>query len=59
MLSKMDDDLFSSCLAKYKDKEEKHASLEAKHKLTWEKLESAAAFQSVTGHTAILVGHQP
>jgi serine/threonine-protein phosphatase 2A regulatory subunit B' len=43
MLSKMDDDLFLSCVAKYKDKEEKHVSLEAKHKLTWEKLESAAA----------------
>jgi serine/threonine-protein phosphatase 2A regulatory subunit B' len=55
----MDDDIFSSCLAKYKDKEEKHASLEAKHKFTWEKLESALAFQLVTVHTAILVGHQP
>jgi serine/threonine-protein phosphatase 2A regulatory subunit B' len=55
----MDDDLFSSCLAKYKDKEEKHVSLEAKHKITWEKLESVAAFQSVTGHTTILVGQQP
>ncbi|XP_066360716.1 serine/threonine protein phosphatase 2A 57 kDa regulatory subunit B' kappa isoform [Miscanthus floridulus] len=59
MFSEMDDDLFSSCLAKYKEEEEKRASLEAKRKLTWEKLESAAAFQPVTGHTAVLVGHHP
>jgi len=59
MFSEMDDDLFSSCLAKYKEEEEKRASLEAKRKLTWEKLEAAAAFQPVTGHTAVLVGHQP
>jgi serine/threonine-protein phosphatase 2A regulatory subunit B' len=59
MFSEMDDDLFSSCLAKYKEEEEKRVSLEAKRKLTWEKLEAAAAFQPVTGHTAVLVGHQP
>ncbi|KAL6610620.1 hypothetical protein ACP70R_040589 [Stipagrostis hirtigluma subsp. patula] len=59
MFSEMDEDLFSSCLAKYKEDEEKRVSLEAKRTLTWQKLESAASFQPVTGHTAVLVGHQP
>jgi serine/threonine-protein phosphatase 2A regulatory subunit B' len=56
MFSEMDEDLFSSCLDKYKEDEEKRAQLEAKRKLTWEKLESAAAFQPVTGHAAVLIG---
>ncbi|NP_001146050.1 Serine/threonine protein phosphatase 2A 57 kDa regulatory subunit B' kappa isoform [Zea mays] len=59
MFSEMDGDHFSSCLARYKEEEERLVSLEAKRKLTWEKLESAAAFQPVTGQTAVLVGHQP
>lgn len=59
MFSEMDADLFSSCLAKYKEREEKQAQLEAKRRLTWEKLESAAAFQPVTGHAAVLIGRQP
>jgi serine/threonine-protein phosphatase 2A regulatory subunit B' len=59
MFSEMDEDLFSSCLDKYKEDEEKRAQLEAKRMLTWEKLESAAAFQPVTGHAAVLIGHQP
>jgi serine/threonine-protein phosphatase 2A regulatory subunit B' len=59
MFSEMDGDHFSSCLARYKEEEERLASLDAKRKLTWEKLESAAAFQPVTGQTAVLVGHQP
>ncbi|GJM89693.1 hypothetical protein PR202_ga05905 [Eleusine coracana subsp. coracana] len=59
MFSEMDEDLFSSCLAKYKEDEEERAQLEAKRKLTWEKLESVAAFQPVTGHAAVLIGRQP
>ncbi|GJN15162.1 hypothetical protein PR202_gb02055 [Eleusine coracana subsp. coracana] len=58
MFSEMDEDLFSSCLAKCKEDEEDRAQLEAKRKLTWEKLESVAAFQPVTGHAAVLIGGQ-
>ncbi|KAL5232460.1 hypothetical protein ABZP36_031236 [Zizania latifolia] len=59
IFSEMDEELFSACLTKCKEDEEKQVSLEAKRRLTWEKLESAAAFQPVTGHTAVLVGRQP
>ncbi|XP_062217907.1 serine/threonine protein phosphatase 2A 57 kDa regulatory subunit B' kappa isoform-like [Phragmites australis] len=55
MLSEMDEELFSACLAKYKEDEEKRVSLEQKRRLAWERLESAAAFQPVTGNTAVLV----
>jgi serine/threonine-protein phosphatase 2A regulatory subunit B' len=56
MFSEIDEELFSSCLAKYKEDEEKQAQLEAKRKLTWEKLESAAALQPVIDHAAVLIG---
>jgi serine/threonine-protein phosphatase 2A regulatory subunit B' len=59
MFSEMDEELFSSCLAKYKEDEQKRAQLEAKRKSTWEKLESAAALQPVIDHAAILIGRQP
>ncbi|XP_006654758.1 serine/threonine protein phosphatase 2A 57 kDa regulatory subunit B' kappa isoform [Oryza brachyantha] len=59
MFSEMDEELFSACLIKYKEDEERQGSLESKRMLTWERLESAAAFQPVTGHTAVLVGRQP
>jgi serine/threonine-protein phosphatase 2A regulatory subunit B' len=59
MLSDMDEELFSECLTKCKEDEENQASLEEKRRLTWAKLESAAALQPVTGHTAVLVGRLP
>ncbi|KAL5202353.1 hypothetical protein ABZP36_013305 [Zizania latifolia] len=59
IFSEVDEELFLACLTKYKEDEEKRVSLEAKRRLTWEKLETAAAFQPVTGHTAVLVGRQP
>ncbi|KAL6845275.1 hypothetical protein ACP4OV_024770 [Aristida adscensionis] len=56
MLSEMDEDLFSACLAKYMEDEEKRASSDQERRLAWERLESAAASQPVTGNTAVLVG---
>ncbi|CAL4955126.1 unnamed protein product [Urochloa decumbens] len=55
MLSEMDEELFSTCLANHKEDRERQASLQEKRRLAWERLESAAAFQPVTGNTAVLV----
>ena len=55
MLSEMDEELFSACLAAHKEEEEMRALLKGKRRLAWELLESAAAFQPVTGNTAVLV----
>lgn len=56
VLSEMDEELFSACLATHKEDEERRALLEHKRRLAaWERLESAAAFQPVTGNTAVLV----
>ncbi|CAM0954011.1 unnamed protein product [Alopecurus aequalis] len=56
MFSEMDEEMFSACLTKCKEDEENQASLEEKRRSTWARLESAAALQPVTGHTAVLVG---
>nr|BAK03510.1 predicted protein [Hordeum vulgare subsp. vulgare] len=56
MFSEMDEELFSVCLTKCKEDEENQVSMEEKRRLKWAKLESAAALQPVTGHTAVLVG---
>jgi serine/threonine-protein phosphatase 2A regulatory subunit B' len=55
MLSEMDEELFSTCFNKYMEDEEKQESLKQNRKLAWERLESAAGFQPVTGNTAVLV----
>ncbi|KAL6614722.1 hypothetical protein ACP70R_036992 [Stipagrostis hirtigluma subsp. patula] len=55
LLSEMDEELFSACLTRYKDDEEERASAEQRRRLAWERLESVAAFQPVTGNTAVLV----
>ncbi|XP_073007220.1 serine/threonine protein phosphatase 2A 57 kDa regulatory subunit B' kappa isoform [Typha latifolia] len=55
MLSEMDEELFLSCQTKYQEEKEKRMALEEKRKITWERLESAAAFQPVTGNTPVLV----
>lgn len=55
MLSEMDDELFLACQRKFKEEEEKRMAVEEKRKMTWERLETAAAFQPVTGNTAVLV----
>uniref|UniRef100_M8BBU9 Serine/threonine protein phosphatase 2A regulatory subunit n=1 Tax=Aegilops tauschii TaxID=37682 RepID=M8BBU9_AEGTA len=55
MFSEMDEELFSACLTKCKEDEENQASMEEKRRLKWAKLESAAALQPVTGHTAVLM----
>jgi serine/threonine-protein phosphatase 2A regulatory subunit B' len=55
MLSEMDEELFSTCLNNYMEDEEKQESLKQKRKLAWERLESVATFQPVTGNMAVLV----
>jgi len=55
MLSEMDEELFSTCLARHKEDGERQELLEQKRRLAWEWLESVAAFQPVTGNTAVLV----
>lgn len=55
MLSEMDEDLFLACQRKFGEEEERRMAVEEKRKMTWERLETAAAFQPVTGNTAVLV----
>ncbi|KAG1346238.1 Serine/threonine protein phosphatase 2A 57 kDa regulatory subunit B' kappa isoform [Cocos nucifera] len=55
MLSEMDEELFLACQRKFEEEEEKRVAVEEKRKMTWERLETAAAFQPVTGNTAVLV----
>lgn len=55
MFSEMDDALFVTCHARFKE-EQARLSLETqKRKETWEQLENAASLQPVTGQTAVLV----
>ncbi|KAJ3670742.1 hypothetical protein LUZ60_008168 [Juncus effusus] len=56
MLAEMDEDLFDECNAKFKEEELKRDELENKRILAWKRLESVAAYQPVTGNTAVLVG---
>ncbi|XP_038987229.1 serine/threonine protein phosphatase 2A 57 kDa regulatory subunit B' kappa isoform-like [Phoenix dactylifera] len=55
MLSEMDEELFLACQRKFKEEEERRVAVEEKRKMTWERLETAAAFRPVTGNTAVLV----
>ncbi|KAJ3704282.1 hypothetical protein LUZ61_007987 [Rhynchospora tenuis] len=56
MLSEMDEELFSECEVQFKEEEERRTELEERRRLAWDHLESAAAYQPVTGKTAVLVG---
>ncbi|KAE8654491.1 hypothetical protein F3Y22_tig00117048pilonHSYRG00421 [Hibiscus syriacus] len=51
----MDEQLFMSCLAHFKEQEGKLSILAKKRKEAWERLESAASHQPITGNTAVLV----
>lgn len=52
----MDDELFLSCHAHFKEEEAKEALEAKKRKQIWEQLENAAAnVQPMTGKTAVLV----
>ncbi|KAG1367628.1 Serine/threonine protein phosphatase 2A 57 kDa regulatory subunit B' kappa isoform [Cocos nucifera] len=55
MLSEIDEELFLACQRKFEEDEERREAVEEKRKMTWERLEGAAAFQPVTGNTAVLV----
>ncbi|KAF2286906.1 hypothetical protein GH714_035216 [Hevea brasiliensis] len=52
---KMDEALFLSCLAQFKDSEEKLSLLAEKRKVAWQQLENAASLKPITGNTAVLV----
>ncbi|XP_039123835.1 serine/threonine protein phosphatase 2A 57 kDa regulatory subunit B' kappa isoform-like [Dioscorea cayenensis subsp. rotundata] len=55
MFAEMDEELFLSCERKFEEEEDKLIALEEKRRITWERLETAAASQPVTGNTAVLV----
>ncbi|XP_008811587.2 serine/threonine protein phosphatase 2A 57 kDa regulatory subunit B' kappa isoform-like [Phoenix dactylifera] len=55
MLSEMDEELFLACQRKFEEDEENRVAVEEKRKKAWERLEIAAAFQPMTGNTAVLV----
>ncbi|KAK9149536.1 hypothetical protein Scep_008293 [Stephania cephalantha] len=55
MFTEMDNDLVLSCQEKLEEEEAKLRSAAEKRKVTWERLESAALSQPVTGKTAVLV----
>ncbi|KAM0932421.1 putative protein phosphatase 2A, regulatory B subunit, B56, armadillo-like helical [Dioscorea sansibarensis] len=55
MFSEMDEELFLSCERKFEEEEDELIALEEKRRITWERLETAAASQPVTGNTAVLV----
>ncbi|KAK1299482.1 Serine/threonine protein phosphatase 2A 57 kDa regulatory subunit B' iota isoform [Acorus calamus] len=56
LFSEMDADLFLTCQERFEEEELKRAEAEEKRRLTWERLELAAATaQPVSGKTAVLV----
>ncbi|RRT59883.1 hypothetical protein GW17_00004313 [Ensete ventricosum] len=55
MLSEMDEELFLVCKTKFEEEEARQMILEEKRRMTWERLESIAAFRPVTGNTSVLV----
>ncbi|CAI0414854.1 unnamed protein product [Linum tenue] len=55
MFSEMDEQLFLSCLAQFKDEEEQLSVLAEKRKEAWQRLENAASLKPITGNTAVLV----
>lgn len=55
MLMEMDDVLFMSCHAHFKEQEAKLSLAAEKRKQAWERLENAASLQPIIGNTAVLV----
>lgn len=55
MFSEMDDVLFLSCDAQFREEESKLSLATEKRKEIWEHLEKAASLQPMTGKTAVLV----
>ncbi|KAL5729417.1 hypothetical protein ACHQM5_002375 [Ranunculus cassubicifolius] len=54
MFSEMDNDLVVSCQGIFDDEEAKQQTEAEKRKLIWERLETVASAQAVTGNTAVL-----
>ncbi|CAD5193472.1 unnamed protein product [Musa acuminata subsp. malaccensis] len=55
MLSEMDEELFLACKTKFEEEKTRQTIMEEKRRMTWERLESIAAFRPVTGNTSVLV----
>ncbi|XWS17015.1 hypothetical protein CRYUN_Cryun33cG0031400 [Craigia yunnanensis] len=55
MFMEMDDGLFMSCHAHFKEEEAKLSLLTEKRKEEWKRVENAASLQPITGNTAVLV----
>lgn len=55
VLMEMDDELFMSCDAHFKEEEAKLSLAAEKRKEAWEQLENAASLQPIIGNTAVLV----
>ncbi|KAG6490796.1 hypothetical protein ZIOFF_052109 [Zingiber officinale] len=55
MLSEMDPELFTACERQHNQDEEKRKVTEETRRMIWERLETIASFQSVTGNTPVLV----
>lgn len=55
MFSEMDDVLFMSCHAQYREQVANLSLVDQRRKEAWEQLENAARLQPITGNTAVLV----
>ncbi|XP_074574927.1 serine/threonine protein phosphatase 2A 57 kDa regulatory subunit B' kappa isoform-like [Curcuma longa] len=55
MLPEMDPELFVACERQHHEDEEKRKVTEETRRMIWERLETIASFQSVTGNTPVLV----
>ncbi|WOK99151.1 serine/threonine protein phosphatase [Canna indica] len=55
MLCEMDEELFLACKDKFEEEEMNRMMEEEKRRITWERLETTAAFKPVTGNIAVLV----
>ncbi|EEF45956.1 serine/threonine protein phosphatase 2A 57 kDa regulatory subunit B' kappa isoform [Ricinus communis] len=55
MFSEMDEVLFLSCLAQFKEEQENLSLMAEKRKEAWRQLEYAASLKPITGNTAVLV----
>lgn len=55
MFIEMDESLLLACQSNFQEEEEKRAASEERRRRIWERLESTAAFQPVTGDAGFIV----
>ncbi|MQL89502.1 hypothetical protein Taro_022083 [Colocasia esculenta] len=55
MFQEMDEELFLTCQSKYEEEEEQRVATTEKRRVTWERLETAAAIKPIAGNTPVLV----